>query len=453
MSSTPIWQWAAHELHQAYRTGRITPIDALESSLSQFNFWESSLNAMTQVLVHSAREQAIAATQRYAKGQPLSVLDGVPFTVKDSVFVKGTLSTWGTVALGDHEAQQTELGVKRLLAAGAVLLGKTNLCEFTLEGYTNNPLFGVTANPWDLALTPGGSSGGAAASVAAGYTPFAIGTDVGGSTRRPASHCGLLGLKLGLDTVYRDHMFPAYMYDFDVLGILARDPQDVQAVFGVMAGGHPTQVSLQGEKILYVPAIGSFPVDKEILAACEQQVEGLRQLGYTVETATLPFDLRFTTDQWVLMAERVLSELFDHHPEWEATASQNFVELAQRGRQHPAALRSQLIQDIRSLRVDTDKMFTEYACVATPATAALPWPKSEKFPPLIAEQPVGPRGHAIFASWVNAAGLPSIAIPAPVKSGALPRGIQCVGPMYSEQAITELAQKLMKKTHCVMAFP
>src|SRR5205085_2269264 len=139
-------------------------------------------------------EEARAASARFAQGQAISPLDGIPLTVKDSLYTRDLPTTWGTPSLREWRTGEDEAAVARARAAGALVLGKTNVPEFALEGYTANPIFGVTRNPWNTELTPGGSSGGAVAAVAAGIGPLAIGQDGGGSIRRPASHAGLVGL-------------------------------------------------------------------------------------------------------------------------------------------------------------------------------------------------------------------------------------------------------------------
>ena len=132
----------------------------------------------------------------------------MPLTVKDSIRVGGMRTTWGSRLFADHVPAQDELPVARLRGQGAVIVGKTNVPEFTLQGYAHNALFGTTRNPWDPRLTPGGSSGGAAAAVGAGLCPLAIGTDGGGSIRRPSGHVGLVGLKPSTGRVARANGFP-----------------------------------------------------------------------------------------------------------------------------------------------------------------------------------------------------------------------------------------------------
>ena len=144
---------------------------------------------------------------RWRAGTPLSQLDGVPITVKDNMVVRGMRSTWGSALYSEFMPDADELPVARLRAAGAVIFGKTNCPEFTVQGYTDNLLFGPTRNPWNLALTPGGSSGGAVAAVSAGLCPIALATDGGGSIRRPASYTGLVGLKPSRGRVARAEGF------------------------------------------------------------------------------------------------------------------------------------------------------------------------------------------------------------------------------------------------------
>ena len=165
--------------------------------------------------------------------------DGVPLTVKDNIPVRGMRATWGSRIYADWVPDKDELPVAKLRDGGAVILGKTNCPEFTLQGYTDNLVFGVTRNPWNLALTPGGSSGGAVAAVAAGLGPVAVGTDGGGSIRRPAAHTGLVGFKPSRDAVARADGFPVILLDCEVIGPIARTVADTRALFHALAGTSP----------------------------------------------------------------------------------------------------------------------------------------------------------------------------------------------------------------------
>ncbi len=184
----------ATQLSAAFARGDTDPVAVLRAVKRRIEALNPDLNAIVTPNPQ-ADEDAAASARRWAAGAPLSPLDGVPLTVKDNLLVRELPASWGSRLFRDFVPGHDELPVARLRAAGLVILGKTNVPEFTLEGYTDNPLFGVTRNPWNRELTPGGSSGGAVAAVAAGFGPLAIGTDGGGSIRRPASHTGLVGLK------------------------------------------------------------------------------------------------------------------------------------------------------------------------------------------------------------------------------------------------------------------
>ena len=175
MRDQELWRLSATEMAQRFRDGTLTPLAVAQDCLARLEAVNPKLNAVIARRDAQVLAQAEAATQRHARSQPLSPLDGIPLSVKDSLFTSDLPTTWGTPGLRQHQSRHDELAVGRARAAGVLIVGKTNVPEFALEGYTDNPIFGVTRNPWNLALTPGGSSGGAVAAVAAGIAPLAIG--------------------------------------------------------------------------------------------------------------------------------------------------------------------------------------------------------------------------------------------------------------------------------------
>jgi aspartyl-tRNA(Asn)/glutamyl-tRNA(Gln) amidotransferase subunit A len=352
-----------------------------------------------------------------------------------------------------HQPGLEELSVRRARAGGALLLGKTNVPEFALEGYTANPVYGVTRNPWDLKLTPGGSSGGAVAAVAAGIAPLAIGQDGGGSIRRPASHCGLVGLKPSLSAVPRDQVLPSLLLDFEVIGPLARTVADARLLFSVMRGPAPQDRSslaaahaaeLIGERsvkalrILYVERLGAAPLDPQVAASVGEGVARLAARGHQVERGTLPLALDFYVEAWPQIGQIGLGQLFDGHPEWEAQASPRYREMAEQGRRLPAPRLWQIVEQVKQLRRDAVPLFEAHDLIVMPSVAAVPWAIEATHPAEIDGQPVGPRGHAVYTGWVNAAGLPGLALPCAPSREGLPIGMQLIGRYGSDDALLDI---------------
>jgi aspartyl-tRNA(Asn)/glutamyl-tRNA(Gln) amidotransferase subunit A len=227
------------EIADALAGGSVSARALTERSLDRIRRLDARFNAFVALDEEGALAAADDSDRRRLRGGPRSAIDGAPFSIKDNLHVAGLPSTWGSRALAGFIPTRDELPVARLRAAGAVVIGKTNVPEFTLEGYTGNDLFGVTRNPWNGALTPGGSSGGAAASVAAGLVAAALGTDGGGSTRRPACHTGLVGFKPSTGRWPRIDGFPAILTDFETAGILARTVEDAVLVDTILKGPDP----------------------------------------------------------------------------------------------------------------------------------------------------------------------------------------------------------------------
>ncbi len=317
----------ALELNAKFRALTATPADALEASLARIARFNPILNAIVTVDAAGAREAAATSTARWRASRPLSPLDGIPVTIKDNLIVRGLRATWGSRIYESYVPDHDELPVARLRAAGLIIVGKTNVPEFTLQGYTNNLLFGPARNPWNPQLTPGGSSGGAVASVASGMVPIAIGTDGGGSIRRPASHTGLAGLKPTVGRVARADGFPAILYDFEVVGPIARDLADVSAMMTILAGSDrrdpaslawppwsDSDASNARRRILYVPRFGAAPVDPEIDASVGEAAAVLASAGHEVESGDAPFEIDDVARAFATIAMSGLAWLMRSYP-------------------------------------------------------------------------------------------------------------------------------------------
>lgn len=465
MTSRPLWQYSATELHQAFLAGGATPAQALHSCLERIAAVQPAINAFVAMRTEQALQEAQASTARYQQGKPLSVLDGVPVSIKDNLLTSDMPTTWGTPGMAQYQPPQEELAVSRLRAAGAIIVGKTNVPEFTLEGYTDNPLFGPSRNPWNLDRTPGGSSGGAAASVAAGCTPIALGTDGGGSTRRPAGHCGLVGLKPTIGTIARTDGLPTLLLDFEVVGLLARTVEDVQQLLSVVEGpdaGDPSSWQTPARRaaaaasaprqprVLYVPTLDGAPVDPRIAQACAQAAQ---LLADAVETGPLPLDLRAINAAWPRVGQMGLAHMFEQHPSWQAAASPKYQEMARQGAALSAAFLWEMVELVQQLRRDCSGLFSQWDVIAMPSTAAQPWPAQLAYPPEIDGQPVGPRGHAAMTGWVNAAGLPGLSVPIEPDDEGMPIGLQLIAAPGAEPLLLQLAQALQARYQRHLAWP
>src|SRR5947209_1655866 len=330
----PLWSLSASELSAAYANG-LSPRDAVESTLVHIGDVNPQLNAIVTPDETGARRSADDGARRWDSGRPASPLDGVPVTVKDNILVAGMRATWGSRLYRDYVPDRDETPVRRLREAGAVILGKTNVPEFTLHGFTDNLVFGATGNPWDPTLTPGGSSGGAVASVASGMGAIALGTDGGGSIRRPAAHAGLVGFKPSRDRVPRSDGFPAILHNFQVIGPLARCVSDIILSMDVISGPAWTQSKSESGvkqfRIGFAPSFNDAPVDPFIRGTVDKTIERARSLGLDIETLS-PFHLADPLVAiWPIISQTGVAWLLERHQDWEQKVSPAIAAMARAG--------------------------------------------------------------------------------------------------------------------------
>ncbi|HEU5296844.1 MAG TPA: amidase [Burkholderiaceae bacterium] len=451
-----LWRLSATQLVGGYRDGRFTPEQALAACVQRTDLVNSRLNALVARDDAAAAQAAQESTARWRAGRPLGPLDGVPLTVKDNLHVRGLPTRWGSRALPGVACEHDELPVARLREGGAVIFGKTNVPEFTMQGYTENPVFGATANPWNTALTPGGSSGGAAALVAAGGCPVALGTDGGGSIRRPASHTHLVGYKPGRGRVPRGRGLPPIFLDYEVVGSLTRTVDDAVAVMQVIGRGIDVAAA-EPARILYVPRFAEHPVDPGIAALVDAAARRFAALGHEVELAAGLDLFEAVNACWPLLSQVGLAWLVEHPQELSqrtidpllfGPAMQANVEA---GRAASGRVLFGLLYEVERLRAALGALFASHDFLLTPAAAALPWPARETHPPRIAGRDVSPRGHALFTAFANAEGLPAVALPCGFEQG-LPVGLQLVAPEGADSALLSLARQY-EEEHAWQRFP
>ena len=238
---SPIWRLGATALAAAVNAGEIGAADAIEAHLDRIAEVNPRLGAVTRLLAGEARRAARDLDRRRAAGEPLGPLAGVPFTVKDNIHVAGSATTFGVPRFARMIASADAPPVRRLRAAGAIPIGRTNLPDMTIAGlHTASTLYGDTVNPWDPSRTPGGSSGGDGVAVATGMAPIGLGNDSGGSLRAPAAFNGVAALKVSYGRIPLDHRIgpgdPALAAQlFPVDGPLARTVADLRAIHRVLA--------------------------------------------------------------------------------------------------------------------------------------------------------------------------------------------------------------------------
>jgi aspartyl-tRNA(Asn)/glutamyl-tRNA(Gln) amidotransferase subunit A len=440
-SVRPLWSLSARELALAY-AGGLSPEHALAATLARIDAINPGLNAIVTLDAAGATASAEASARRWKAGRPLGPFDGVPVTIKDNILAAGLRATWGSRLYRDFVPEMDETPVRRLRQAGAVILGKTNVPEFTLHGFTDNELFGVTGNPWNVALTPGGSSGGAVAAVAAGMGALALGTDGGGSIRRPAGHTGLVGFKPSRDAVPRDHGFPAILHNFEVAGPIARCVDDVISAMDIIAGANwSNDPIVQHPRIAYAPTFGSAPVDPFIRDALARTIAGMQKLGLDVEMLS-PFDLADPLVRvWPVISQTGVAWLLANKPDWKDKVSPGIAEMEAAGDRHTAKDYLNALDVISAMQQTFDRFFERYDFLITPTTAAMPWPARDPYPAEIDGKPVGPRGHAVFTPFANALGLPAISLPCPIEQDDMPVGVQIVAARHRDHALLSFARE------------
>lgn len=462
--------WSAAEAAAAIRHGKISSRDYLELLLDRVDRLNPPLNAVVTLDVERARREADAADRALAEGRALGPLPGVAMTIKDSFQTKGMRTTSGAPELSSHVPEVDAVPVARLRAAGAVVFGKTNLPIYAGDTQSYNEVFGQTNNPWNLERTPGGSSGGSAAALAAGLTPFELGSDIGGSIRGPASTCGVFGHKPSYGIVPALGQIPGppgtlTQADIAVAGPMARTVEDLELGLDILAG--PDDWHAPGYRLELPPARHgnladyrvavwfeepSSPIDGRILERLEGAADALEAAGATVDRKARP---DFTFDY----ATRVFGQLLGaamcggfSHDEIEELAVRGIREdeegaLAARwaSQRHRAWLSTN--ERRLQMRRKWHEFFREWDAVLLPClpTTAIPHDHSEPMGARRITVNGERRAYGEQTLWVGLTGvayLPATVIPAGTASDGLPVGLQIAGPFLEDRTTLDLARRL-----------
>jgi aspartyl-tRNA(Asn)/glutamyl-tRNA(Gln) amidotransferase subunit A len=444
------WQLDATALSALLDARDVTPLRLLEQSLARLDALEPVLNAFSHVDRDGAQAAAKAATERQQAGGRLSPLDGIPVSVKDNIFVAGLPAQWGSLLFRDHVPDRDDICVERLRAAGAVIVGKTTTPELAILGRTDSRLSGVTRSPWDPALTPGGSSGGASASVAAGITPLAIGTDMGGSTRLPAAYTGLVGMRPSTGRIPRRYGFPATCIDFQVIGPFARSMRDMRLLYGVLAGpdardpysdrfpSAPDDTATRRLRIGWFTAIGDEGAVPEVAASVAAAVAALAGANCEALPVAAPFDLAALRGFHATLTAAAAARIVVRFPErWRAETCDNVRAAAERGLALSAAAYVDALDALAAWRADITTAWGDYDALIVPTAAAPAWRAEDEAPPGLT-----PATQGMFGAWVNAAGLPGISVPGQPHPDGRPIGVQIVAPFGHDEVVLRIAQRL-----------
>jgi len=451
-----LWRWDAVDLARAIRLGQISCRDAVASCLKRLDAVNGAINAVTVVLAGPALAQADEADRALRRGDAVGPLHGLPVTIKENVDHAGTATTNGVVGFKDMVAQADSPAVANWKRAGAIVIGRTNTPSFSLRWHTDNELHGATVNPWDRTCTPGGSSGGAASSLAVGITPLAHGTDYGGSIRYPAYCCGVAGIRptLGRVPVFNgtapeERTITAQI--MAVQGPMARRIRDVRLGLAPMAAGdvrdpwwvpaplagpppaHPIKVALTVD-----PA--KLGVDPAVAAAVRQAGDALARAGYAVEEVEPPsveaiaelwWTLAWTETRHVMQpvmrklggkdVNRALDVVLSTTPDLDLV-----------GYMKALAARAKHVRDWL--------LFLErYPLVVGPVSTEPPFPLG-----FDTDDKADPRRlmrAQRLLTAINLLGLPSAAVPVG-KTGTVPLGVQVIGSRYREDLCLDAAEAI-----------
>ena len=300
---------SAVDLRERISTRQVSSAEVTADVLRRIEETQPTLNAFITVDRDNAMRAAQQADAAVARGEVLGALHGVPVSVKDIINTAGLRTTWGSRLMADNVPDADAVAVERLKKAGAIIVGKTTTSEFAHKLLTDAPLFGVTRNPWDTRLTPGGSSGGSAVAVAAGMGPLSLSTDAGASTRLPAALTGIVGLKPTLGVVPHNQV-PDGFNNFIHLGVMARTVADAALMLDVISGEHradphslgvapPGAASalraaggkgINGLSVAWRPLVGNRLLDHEVRRVCEGALDVFRKLGCSVDTLEDPVE-------------------------------------------------------------------------------------------------------------------------------------------------------------------
>ena len=461
VTTTPsnLFSISAFDLADVIRRRQVSPVEVVDAVLARIERFNPALNAFVITYPERALESARAAERAVMAGDALGPLHGVPVSIKDLFWVRGVRHTAGSKLLENFVPSEDAPAVERLDRAGAINIGKTNTAEFGWRGSTDNPRFGATANPWDRTRTPGGSSGGAAAAVAAGLGPLALAGDGAGSIRIPASFCGLVGLKASFGRV---PIFPPPANNELVLhaGPITRTVRDAALMLNVLTGPdardplslpsenadflHELDTGLSGARLAWSADLGFLPNDPETRQIAEAAARSFEHDGIAVEEA----DLRLSDPSWILdtlWGANLAGQHAGRSSDEKARMDPALVAYVE-ARQHMSI--SDYVKAVAARQAVVGQLarfFERYDLLLTPTVGLPAFPLGLVNPESVAGMPVAHLGWSL-AYVFNWSGQPAISVPAGWTSGGLPVGLQIIGRRF-EEALVLRAARAFEQAH------
>ena len=454
MQDTEICYMPAVDMAQAIRTRKLSPVEIINAVLSRIERLNPKINAYCTLLGDSARKQAREAEVKVMKRAELGPLHGVPISIKDLTYTKGVRTTSGSKMYENFIPDHDAIIVERLQAAGAIMLGKTNTPEFGFMGITDNRLFGPTRNPWNLERHAGGSSGGAAAAVAAGMGPLSQGSDGGGSIRIPSSFCGVFGIKPSFGRIPRG----AGSSDWQTLsqyGPITRTVKDAALALEVMAGRDDRDRlslpdtnlqylallddNLKGLRVAWSPDLGYAAVEPQVLEKTSAAVSIFETLGCMVEMAT-PDITNPGRAFSLIWAVSYAAAYVDQLDEWGDQMDPRLVALIKQGSDISAIEYAQAALEREQLYDRLLPFFKTYDLLLTPATAVSAFDVG-KFE--LTE--IGETKGSSWLDWTpftypfNCTGQPAASVPCGWTDDGLPVGLQIVGRRFEDATVLKAA--------------
>ncbi|MCJ8142297.1 amidase [Ancylobacter sp. A5.8] len=433
---------SATEIATAVVKGRRTAVEIAEAAIARIETLNPALNAIVTFDPDRMRDEARTVDRRVAAGERLP-LAGVPVAVKDNIWVAGRRVTQGSRLFADFIAPEDAVAVKRLREAGAVIAGMANTSEFAAKGVTTNLLFGPTRHPMDPRLTPGGSSGGPAVAVAAGLVPLALGTDAGGSSRRPPAHVGIIGFKPSFGAIPYGPGFAEPFVGLSVMAPMARTVADAALMFEVLAGRPPRRPPkpLSDLRIAFSPRLGlEVPVDDDVAEAIGQAVGHLDRAGARIERRDplWPADASETA----LMALQHAGLAAIHGETWRrdpALFDPDIGRQIERGLSLSGVEVAHALQLSSAIERSAAAFFSEVDLLIGPTTPCVSWPLTQLGPERIGGIEVEPRAHAVFTPLFNHAKVPALSLPIGNGRDDLPVGLQIIGARGSDLDVLAFA--------------